>query len=152
MDQNELNEPPPGTGAATAEWVEQVGGPARRLVLAGIGAVASVVDTAEQSFDQFVERGEQVRSEWRDRADEVRHQNVGARGRVRDYFRTAMDTFLDGINVPNKADVDTINVKLNILSRKLDDLQIQQVRVTNPGQPETPPGEAVPPPDTDMAT
>jgi hypothetical protein len=52
-----------------------------------------------------------------------------------------MDAFLDTINVPNKADVDTINVKLNILSRKLDDLQGVRAQA---GQP------AAAPPDPDV--
>jgi hypothetical protein len=47
-----------------------------------------------------------------------------------------MNTFLDGINVPNKTDVDVINAKLNIVNRKLDDLQVQVVHeATHPAPP-----------------
>jgi hypothetical protein len=72
---------------------------------------------------------------------------------MREYFRSAMDSFLDSLNVPSKTDVDTINVKLNILTRKLDDLQMGRAPGAPSGQPDigatTPPE---PPPDTDMAT
>jgi poly(hydroxyalkanoate) granule-associated protein len=96
-----------------------------RVWLAGMGAVARTCDIADDQFNRFVRRGEAVREEMRDRAHELRRSNEGTRMRVRDYFRQTMDTVLDGFNVPNKTDVDTINAKLNILTRKIDDLQIQ---------------------------
>lgn len=103
-------------------------GLASKAVLAGIGAVATACDTAEGTFDRFVNRGQRLQEEWQDRASEIRQQNVGTTGRMRSYFRSAMDAFLDSVNVPNKADVDTINVKLNILMRKMDDIQIDGIR------------------------
>ncbi len=127
--------------------IEQTEGPARRFVLAGIGAAAAACDAAADRFDEFVNRGRQVRADWQDKADEVRRQNVGAQGRVRDSFRSAMDVFLDSLNIPSKADMDTINVKLNILSRKLDDLQMERVRESSSGSPEPPPPSTPPPKD-----
>ncbi|GAC1321476.1 MAG: hypothetical protein NVS2B16_11210 [Chloroflexota bacterium] len=100
---------------------------ARRAVLAGIGAIALACDTAGDTFDRFVNRGERVESELRERVDDVRQHNAGARGRVDQYYRTALDALLDRANLPSKGDLDTINVKLNIVSRKLDDLQMQNV-------------------------
>jgi len=132
--------------------LEQVEGPARRFVLAGIGAAASVADAAADRFDEFVNRGRQVRDEWQDKADEVRQRNVTTRGRVRESFRTAMDVFMDSLNIPSKADMDTINVKLNILSRKLDDLQMERVRETSGGSAEGPTPPAPPRPPTDLST
>jgi poly(hydroxyalkanoate) granule-associated protein len=131
--------------------IEQMEGPVRRAMLAGIGAVALFRDGAQQTFDRLVDRGEQVQTELEERAERVRRRNAGTSTRVRESFRGAMDAFLDALNVPNKADVDTINVKLNILSRKLDDIQMQQVRSGTPGQPDRgTPGSI--PPDTDQAT
>jgi poly(hydroxyalkanoate) granule-associated protein len=135
--------------AAPDESLEQVEGPARRLVLAGIGAAASVVDVAADRFDEFVNRGRQVQDEWQDKADEVRRMNVPTPGRVQESFRTAMDVFLDSLNIPSKGDMDTINVKLNILSRKLDDLQMERVRGKSAGAAEAP---KPPAPPTDQAT
>ena len=125
-------------------------GPARRFVLASIGAAAVACDVAADRFDEFVNRGRQVRDEMQDKADEVR-QNAGARVRVRDSFRTAMDVFLDGLNIPSKADMDTINVKLNILSRKLDDLQMERVREASGESSEAVP-PSTPPPPADLST
>jgi poly(hydroxyalkanoate) granule-associated protein len=134
---------------APDESLDQAEGPARRLVLAGIGAAASMADAAADRFDEFVNRGRQVRDEWQGKADEVRRRNVSTRGRVQESFRTAMDVFLDSLNIPSKGDMDTINVKLNILSRKLDDLQMERVRGTSAGAAKAP---TPPTPPTDQST
>jgi len=104
----------------------RVEGAAKRATLAWLGAAATACDLANNTYEQFVNRGEQARAEARRRADDVRRQNAGARDRAEDFVRTGMNVFLDNLHVPNKADVDTINVKLNILTRKIDDLQMQQ--------------------------
>jgi polyhydroxyalkanoate synthesis regulator phasin len=99
-------------------------GPAKRVVLAGLGAVATAYDVANETFDRFVDRGNQAQEHLMRRADEARMQNAGNRTRMGEALRGAMNTFLDGLNVPNKSDVDVINAKLNIVNRKLDDLQV----------------------------
>jgi polyhydroxyalkanoate synthesis regulator phasin len=96
-----------------------------QVVLAGIGALATCIDTAGEQFDRYVSRGEKIRQEVQERTEDARRQNWRAQDRARDYFRGAMDVVLDTFNVPSRTDVDTINVKLNILTRKLDDLQMQ---------------------------
>lgn len=115
------------TDVTSSQPTDDTDNPAKRVVLAGIGAVATAFDLTEQTFDQFVTRGERFQHELQAKAEDVRRQNAGTRYRIRDAFRAGMDVFLDGLNVPNKADVDTINVKLNILTRKIDDLRGQQV-------------------------
>jgi poly(hydroxyalkanoate) granule-associated protein len=138
MDDTTVIEPGFGTsGVEIGEDeppVQRERGSAERLILAGLGALASAIDSAEETFDRFVDRGAQVQEEFEERAEEVRRQNAGTRGRMREYCRGAMDAFLDGLNVPSKADVDTINVKLNILTRKIDDLQMEGVE-TVPAAP-----------------
>lgn len=129
--------------------VEQIEGTVKRLALAGVGAMASCYDAASETFDRFVDRGEQVQRELQDRTDDMRRQNTRANRRFGDFLRGSMDVFLNRVNLPSKGDVDTINVKLNILTRKLDDLQMQQVRQARSGQPGTTP---TPPPPSDEAT
>lgn len=124
------------------QTVEKVEGAAKRTVLAGIGAVAVACDQANERFEQLVERGEQVREEWQGKADDIRQQNAGTRSRVRTYLRDAMDVVLNNFNMPSKGDIDTINVKLNILSRKLDEMNRGPLDDTMV----VPPSGAVPPP------
>ena len=98
-------------------------GSAKRALLAGLGAVATAYDVANDAYDRFVDRGTQAQEHLLRRADDVRLQRAGNRARMGDALRGAMNMFLDTLNVPNKADVDVINAKLNIMTRKLDDLQ-----------------------------
>lgn len=127
-------------------------GPARRLFLAGLGAIAEACDEANQRFEHYVDRGQVVQERWQDRADDVRRQNARAGGKMREYFRGAMDVFLDTFNVPSRTDVDTINVKLNILTRKIDDLQMQGMEAAaTRTAPSTPPSDE-PPVTGDLAT
>lgn len=129
-------------------------GPARRVFLAGLGAIAEACDEANQRFERYVDRGQTVREQWQDRADDVRRQNARAGGKMREYFRGAMDVFLDTFNVPSRTDVDTINVKLNILTRKIDDLQMQGMDTpAAQAEPAPPPPVGDEPPVTgDLAT
>jgi hypothetical protein len=102
----------------------------RKLLLAGLGAAVTAVDTAGVTMERFLERGEDVSNHWNERMNDVRRENQGAGERVKDYARTGVNAFLDTVGVPNKGDVDTINMKLNILSRKLDEIQLQRVEPT----------------------
>lgn len=122
-------------GSTAGGPVEYAEGTAKRVALAGIGAIAEVCDTAEQRFDRLVDRGQRVQQQWQERADQIRTQNIGARGRMRDAFRTVMDAFFDTINVPSKTDVDSINLKLSVLGRKLDDLQTGEMRAATAQPP-----------------
>jgi polyhydroxyalkanoate synthesis regulator phasin len=120
---------PSGSASSTTE----------RFFQASIGAMATACDTAEEQFNRFADRGQRVQEEWQDRANGVRQRNAGARNRMRDYFRGAMDMVLDTFNVPSRTDVDTVNVKLNILTRKIDDLQMQSMERPKGATTQVPP-------------
>lgn len=126
---------------------------AKRLALAGIGAVAAACDEAESQFDRFVRRGHEVTEEWQEKTDRTRMQGATSRERMRDSVRSMMGVFLDSFNIPTKSEVDAMNVKLNVMMRKLDDLSMERAARSTSGQPEAP-SPAVPPaaPDTDLAT
>jgi polyhydroxyalkanoate synthesis regulator phasin len=103
--------------------------------LAGLGAVALACDTANETFSRLIDRGQQVKAGVQDRAEDVRRQNAGARDRVDEYVRSGMDVLLSKLNFPSKGDVDTINVKLNMLARKMDDLQMRAAMQSQAGVP-----------------
>lgn len=136
---------------------------AKQVVLAGMGAVAEALDLAQDRFDRLVERGEQVQHELQERAEEMRRDYGTGPRRSRDFFRSTMTTFLDNLNVPSKGDVDVINAKLNILTRKVDNLQVERTgsnageaggaATGSPtGQPEIPPAPEAQAKDDDLAT
>jgi polyhydroxyalkanoate synthesis regulator phasin len=133
--------------------IEQTEETTKRLFYAWLGALATAYDTAEEQFDTFVRRGRQVADEWQGRKGEPR-STMRPNARVRDSFRVVMDSMMEGMNVPTKAEIDAMNVKLNILMRKLDDLTAQTAQTTSaPGRPDVPPSSTTPPMgDTDLAT
>jgi polyhydroxyalkanoate synthesis regulator phasin len=144
MEQDQIDEAGFGTSGAESATAPippptRDLGPTERFILAGIGAAATALDEADIWFDRFVARGQQVREDVRERTEDIRLQRAGARYRMSDALRTAMDAFLDTINIPNKGDVDTINVKLNVLTRKVDDLQTQTAEETAPSGTTPPP-------------
>jgi polyhydroxyalkanoate synthesis regulator phasin len=131
--------------------IEQTEESAKRVFYAWVGAMATAYDAAEDTYEQFVRRGREATEEWQHRSEDARVQSSAATGRVRDSFRTMMDGFLSGLNMPTKAEVDAMNVKLNILMRKLDDLAMQQPPSAHPGQPEAP-ESSTSAADSDLAT
>lgn len=146
-------EPDGDPNQGVGDPVERAEESVKRVMLAGLGAAALAVDTAEDTFDRLVDRGQQVQDDLEERAREARQGRGRRRGRLGYAFRNAMDAFLDGLSIPNKADVDTINVKLNILSRKLDDLQMEGVAAREDNPPGMPtPASGPPTPDEEMGT
>lgn len=153
MEQDRVDQTTFGTSGVESTTTTTAAPPPRApmtpsyVFLASIGAAATALDEAEAYYDRFVERGRRLQQDWRARANDMQAQSTGTGYRLRDALRSTMDAFLDTMNVPNKGDVDTINVKLNILTRKLDDLQVQTTGGTTPDAA-TPP----PPTATDLAT
>jgi polyhydroxyalkanoate synthesis regulator phasin len=93
--------------------------PLRRVMLAGIGAVALAQEEAEELVDRLVERGEIAREEGRKLLDEMMSKR---RERVQAQFDTRVEETLGKMNVPTKADLKAVEKKLDELNRKLDQL------------------------------
>jgi polyhydroxyalkanoate synthesis regulator phasin len=91
--------------------------PLRRVMLAGIGAVALAQEEAEELIDRLVERGEIARGEGRKLLDEMMSKR---RERVQAQFDTRVEEALGKMNVPTKADLKAVEKKLDELNSKLD--------------------------------
>jgi polyhydroxyalkanoate synthesis regulator phasin len=126
MSEGQARSSTPGGSIDNAE------GMGKRIFLAGIGAAALACDTAAETFDRLVERGGRVNEEMRQNADRMRRESPINRSRASDFVRSTMDSVLNAANLPSKSDVDTIHVKLNVLTRKLDDLEMERVRTAGP--------------------
>jgi polyhydroxyalkanoate synthesis regulator phasin len=93
--------------------------PLRKVVLASIGAVAVAQEEAEELINKLVDRGEIAREEGRRLMDDMvakRREKTQAR------FDTRVETALDRMNVPTKADLKAVEKKLDELNAKLDKL------------------------------
>jgi polyhydroxyalkanoate synthesis regulator phasin len=91
----------------------------RKVLLASIGAVVVAQDEAEDLINKLVERGEIAREEGRKLVDDMMAKR---REKVEAHFDARVDSALERMNVPTKADLKAVEKKLDQLNQKLDKL------------------------------
>ena len=93
---------------------------ARKVLLAGMGAVALTQDEAEKFVDKLVERGEIAQKDAQKLVREVAEKR-GKRGK--DELDKRVQDLLDRMNVPTKADIEALSEKIAALTEKVDELK-----------------------------
>ena len=96
---------------------------ARKVLLAGMGAVALTQDEAEKFVDKLVERGEIARQDAKKLVREVAEKR--SKG-GRDELDKRVRELLDRMNVPSKSDLEALSVKIAALAEKVDELNKTQ--------------------------
>ena len=96
---------------------------ARKVLLAGMGAVALTQDEADKFVDKLVERGEIARQDAKKLVREVAEKRSK---RGRDELDKRVQDLLDRMNVPTKADIEALSVKVATLTEKVDELKKTQ--------------------------
>jgi len=98
----------------------------RRVILAGIGAMAIAQEELENFIDRLVERGEIAEQEGRDLIQEIRERREKEREQAREKVNERIEETLERMNVPTKKDIDTLNEKLTNLTKKVEELRETQ--------------------------
>ncbi|GEM_PF-3743588 len=111
---------------------------ARKLALAGIGAVTVAGELTDEIFTELVKRGEQTREQAVEEFNQMRARNSERRAETTSLVRSRVDSLMNRLNLPSKGDLDSINAKLNILTRKVDEVQASQVGVPSSGASDPP--------------
>ena len=104
----------------------------RRLMLAGIGALALSYDEAETFVNRLVDRGEiaqkdgerllhEVTERFRQRPATPQIANVG------EQIETNFEQFLNRLNVPSKRDIDDLSAKIAQLAVRVEELRRTQI-------------------------
>ena len=118
---------------------------ARKVVLAGMGAVALTLEEAQEFVEKLVERGEIAETDAQKLMQEVRKRAQRsekeatkvakkaekttkgavkkAEGVLEGALEETVEGVLKGLNVPSKSDVDALSQKIGDLSRKVDALR-----------------------------
>jgi len=99
---------------------------ARRILLAGIGAIAITHDEVEEFVDKLVERGEIAKKDGESLLSEVRERRKKYSHDEDSYFQKRMDEFFDRFHVPAKKDFDELTEKISALEKKIDELSKSQ--------------------------
>lgn len=117
-------------------------GLARSVYLAMLGAVGMVWDGWDDTVNRLVQRGEELQGELQSKAQDARWESMRPANRMGDSVQMLSRTIRDQLDIPSKSEIDAMNVKLNIVMRKLDDLAMRTEPTT--GAPEVP---VAPPPE-----
>lgn len=119
------------------EEVEQEGGVqqmlldnAHKLFQAGLGAVAMVQDEVVNLADKLVEYGEVTETKNRKRVDnfvgERKKETKDLTKRLEKNWDKQMENLLHRLNIPTRAEINTLNNKITRLTKKVDELKKEQ--------------------------
>jgi poly(hydroxyalkanoate) granule-associated protein len=99
----------------------------RRVLLAGVGAFSLAQGEAEKFVKKLIDRGELAESDGRKLLDELQEKRKDrmdeSRKKVSEEMEKRMETLLQRMNVPTKADIDTLSSKVAELTKKIDELK-----------------------------
>ena len=93
---------------------------ARKVVLAGFGAVGLAQDELEEFINKLVERGEIAEKDARKLMHEVTDKRRKSAEKQMD---KRLDDILDRMNVPSKTDIEALSHKITALTHKVDELK-----------------------------
>jgi poly(hydroxyalkanoate) granule-associated protein len=99
---------------------------ARKVLLAGIGAVALAQDEVEDFVNRLIERGEIAEKDGRKLVREVMDRRKKDAEKAEDEVGKRVEEILDRMNVPTKGDIEALGEKIASLAKKVDDLKKSQ--------------------------
>ena len=106
---------------------EQTGNPmvatARKILLAGIGAVSLAQEEIENFVNHLVERGEVAERDGRRLINDVMEKRKNQVKEVETDLEARIEDVLSRLNVPTKADIEALGSKIMSLTRKVDSLK-----------------------------
>jgi poly(hydroxyalkanoate) granule-associated protein len=118
--------------AKVAEPVEQMNGKeeqntfleaARKVLMAGIGAVALAQEEAEDFINRLIERGEIAEKDGRKLMRDMMDKRKKEAEKAEDEITKRVETVMDRMSIPSKADIDALSEKITLLSKKVDELK-----------------------------
>jgi polyhydroxyalkanoate synthesis regulator phasin len=96
---------------------------ARKVLLAGIGAVALAQEEIEDFVNRLVERGEIAEKDGRKLLREVMDKRKKGAEKAEDEVTKRIESVMDRMSVPSKADIDALSEKISLLTKKVEELK-----------------------------
>ncbi len=96
---------------------------ARKVLLAGIGAVSLAQSEVEDFVHKLVERGEIKEKDGRKLIDELREKQRKQTKKAEKELDKRLDDILARLNIPTRSDIDELNNKIAQLTKKIDELK-----------------------------
>lgn len=95
----------------------------RRVLMAGVGAVALAQDEIEEFVKKLVERGEIAEKDGRKLVDDILEKRKSRAQKAEDALENRIEGLLERMNVPTKSDIDNLSKKITLLAEKVDELK-----------------------------
>ena len=95
----------------------------RKVLLAGIGAVALTQEQIESFVNKLVERGEIAEKDGKKLVRDVMEKRKKEAKKAEDELDKRMVEILDRMNVPTKNDIEALSAKITALTKKVDELK-----------------------------
>jgi poly(hydroxyalkanoate) granule-associated protein len=95
----------------------------RKVLLAGVGAVALAQDEIEAFIKKLVERGELAEQDGKKLAREVLEKRKKGTQKAEAQVDKRFEDLLGRLNVPTKGDIEALSAKIGALSKKVDELK-----------------------------
>ncbi|MCB9419703.1 MAG: phasin family protein [Ardenticatenaceae bacterium] len=100
---------------------------AHKLFQAGLGAVMMVQDEVVNLADKLVEQGEATETKSRKRVDEFvdgrKKETKDLTKRLEKNWDKQMENLLHRMNIPTRAEINSLNNKITRLTKKVDELK-----------------------------
>jgi polyhydroxyalkanoate synthesis regulator phasin len=94
----------------------------RRMMLAGIGAIALRRDEFEEYIDKLVERGEIARKDGESLLNEMKERRKKYLHGEESHTHKKVSELFEHLAVPTKKDFDNLSEKISALEKKIDEL------------------------------
>lgn len=95
----------------------------RKVLLAGIGAVAIAQDEIDDLVARLVERGEIAERDGKKLVREINERRKKESKKAEDQISKRLEEVLSQMNVPTKSDIDALSEKIAALTKKVDELK-----------------------------
>lgn len=95
----------------------------RKVLLAGVGAVALAQDEVEDFVNRLVERGQIAEQDGRKLLRDVTERRRKTTEKAEESLDKRVEDLLSRMNVPTKADVEALSTKITVLTKKVDELK-----------------------------
>ena len=99
----------------------------RRVLLAGVGAMALAQEEVEDFVNKLIERGEIAEKDGRKLVNDImerrKSKSQESTQRLEEEVERRMENLLNRMNVPSKSDIEKLNAKITELSKKVDTLK-----------------------------
>jgi polyhydroxyalkanoate synthesis regulator phasin len=94
-----------------------------RVMLATVGAAAIAQEEIEALVNRLVERGEIAEKDGKKLIHEVMDKRQKKTTMVEDEMTRGIESVLERMKIPTKADIDALSQKISGLSKKIDELK-----------------------------